>query len=199
MHTTPLHHLLQIAKCWSRSLLHPQGQPSAGIRGVLRADRFRSEFRSDPAPTPSIRRSLISRTSGSRTPWAEETSDSEDKIAPSPNMRRGLSRLQNKASSGTSSLVGGFDNHWKEKTTPKKTRPSLLRKKLKVVKKNKDRKIGLRNFLLKNKSLPRNFVSGKSTFGSKKSGETKAIRVFHGNCLGHHLQVRDFGPLLKAE
>jgi hypothetical protein len=48
---------------------------------------------SDPAPIPSIRRSAISRTPGSRTPRAEETGDSEDKIAPSPNMRRALTQL----------------------------------------------------------------------------------------------------------
>lgn len=124
MLTRPLHHLLQIAKCWSRSLLHPQGQPSAGIRGVLRADRFRSEFRSDPAPTPSIRRSPISRTPGSRTSWAEETGDSEDKIVFSPNMKWALTRLQNKALRGTSSLVGGLGIHWKERATPKKPQPS---------------------------------------------------------------------------
>ena len=79
---------------------------------------------SDPAPTSSTRRSPIFGTPGSRTPRAEETGDLEDEIAPSPNMRRALTRLQNKASLGTSSLVGGLDSHWKERVTPKKLRPS---------------------------------------------------------------------------
>ena len=78
----------------------------------------------DPAPIPSIRRSPVSGTPGSRTPRAEETGDSEDEIAPSPNMRRALTRLQDKASPGTSSLVSGLDIHWKERATPKKPRPS---------------------------------------------------------------------------
>ena len=78
----------------------------------------------DPAQTPSTRRSPISRIRDSRTPRAKETSDLEDKIAPSPNMRRALTRVQKKASPGTSSLVGGLDNHWKERATPKKPRPS---------------------------------------------------------------------------
>jgi hypothetical protein len=79
---------------------------------------------SDPAPIPSIRRSAVSGTPGSRTPRAEETGNSEDEIAPFPNIRRAFTRLQNKASPGTSSLVGGLDSHWKERTTPKKLRPS---------------------------------------------------------------------------
>jgi hypothetical protein len=79
---------------------------------------------SDLGPISSMRRSAISRTPGSRTPRAEETGDSEDEIAPSPNMRRALTRLENKASPGTSSLVSGLDSHWKEGTTPKKPRPS---------------------------------------------------------------------------
>jgi hypothetical protein len=79
---------------------------------------------SDLAPIPSIRRSAVSGTLGSRTPRVEETCDSEDEIAPSLNMRQALTRLQNKASPGISSLVSGLDSHWKERMTPKKPRPS---------------------------------------------------------------------------
>jgi hypothetical protein len=45
-----------------------------------------------PTPSPGIRKSVVSGTPGSRTPRAEETCDSEDEIAPSPNMRRALTR-----------------------------------------------------------------------------------------------------------
>jgi hypothetical protein len=76
-----------------------------------------------PTPSPGIRKSTVSGTPGSRTPRAEETGNSEDEIAPSPNMRRALTRGQAKASPGTSSLVGGFDPEYKERT-PKKSRPS---------------------------------------------------------------------------
>jgi hypothetical protein len=79
---------------------------------------------SNPALSPSIRRSTVSGTPGSRTPRAEETGDSEDEISPSPNMRRALTRGQAKASPGSSSLVGGLDRDWKERATPKKPRPS---------------------------------------------------------------------------
>jgi hypothetical protein len=79
---------------------------------------------SNPALSPSIRRSTLSGTPGSRTPQAEETGDSEDEIAPSPNMRRALTRGQAKASPGSSSLVGGLDRDWKERATPKKPWPS---------------------------------------------------------------------------
>jgi hypothetical protein len=68
--------------------------------------------------------STVSGTPGSWTPWAEETGDSEDEIAPSPNMRRALTRGQAKASPGYSSLVGGLDQDWKEWATSKKPRPS---------------------------------------------------------------------------
>jgi hypothetical protein len=77
-----------------------------------------------PAPSPGIRRSTVSGTPGSRTPRAEETGDSEDEVIPSPNMTRALTRGQAKASPGSSSLVGGLDRDWKERTTPKKPRPS---------------------------------------------------------------------------
>jgi hypothetical protein len=76
-----------------------------------------------PTPSPGIRKSAISGMLGSRTPQAEEIGDSEDEIAPSPNMRRALTRGQAKASPGTSSLVGGLDPDYKERT-PKKPRPS---------------------------------------------------------------------------
>ena len=79
---------------------------------------------SNLAPSPSIRRGTISGTPGSMTPRAEETCDSEEKIAPSPNMRGAFTRLQTKASPGSSSLVGGLDQDWKERTRQKKPRPS---------------------------------------------------------------------------
>jgi hypothetical protein len=76
-----------------------------------------------PTPSPRIRKSGVSGKPGSRTPRAEETGDSEDEIATSPTMRRALTRGQAKASPGTSSLVGGLDPDYKERT-PKKPRPS---------------------------------------------------------------------------
>ena len=78
----------------------------------------------NPTETPTSRWSPVSRTPGTRTPRAQETRDSEDDIAPSPNMRRALTRLQKKASPGTSSLIGGLDISWKERATPKKPLPS---------------------------------------------------------------------------
>jgi hypothetical protein len=86
--------------------------------------RYEQPTGNSPAPSPGIRRSTISGTPGSRTSRAEETGDSEDEIAPSPNMRRALTRGQAKASPGSSSLVGGLDRDWKERATPKKHRPS---------------------------------------------------------------------------
>ena len=79
---------------------------------------------SDPAPIPSIRRSAVSGTPGFWTLRAEETCDSEDEIAPSPNMRRVFTRLQTKASLGSSSLISGLDHDWKERATSKKPWPS---------------------------------------------------------------------------
>jgi hypothetical protein len=76
-----------------------------------------------PTPSLGIRKSVVSGTPGSRTPRAEETCDSEDEIVPSPNMKRALTRGQAKASPGASSLVGGLDLNYKERT-PKKPRPS---------------------------------------------------------------------------
>jgi hypothetical protein len=64
---------------------------------------------SNPALSSGIRRGTVSGTPGSRTPRAEETGDSEDEVVPSPNMRRALTRMQAKASPGSSSLVGGLD------------------------------------------------------------------------------------------
>ena len=61
---------------------------------------------------------------GGGTPKAEETGDSEDEVAPSPNMRIMLTRLQHVVSPGASSLVGGLDDSYKERATPKKPRPS---------------------------------------------------------------------------
>ena len=78
----------------------------------------------DPAQTSTSRRNPASQTPGDRTPRAEETGDSEDEIAPSPNMRRVLTRLQNVVSPGASTLVGGLDASYKEKATLKKPRPS---------------------------------------------------------------------------
>jgi hypothetical protein len=76
-----------------------------------------------PTPSPGIRKSVVFGTPGSRAPRAEEIGDSEDGIAPSPNMRRALTRGQAKASLGASSFVGGLDPNYKERT-PKKPRPS---------------------------------------------------------------------------
>ena len=93
-------------------------------RTASRGQHSEHPARSDPAPIPSIRRSAVSGTPGSQTPRAEETGDSEDEIAPSPNMRWALTRLQNKVLPGSSSLVGRLDREWRERATPKKPRPS---------------------------------------------------------------------------
>ena len=78
---------------------------------------------SNPAASPSIRKGTVSRTPGSRVQPAEETGDSEEEVAPSPNLRRAFTQLQSKASPGSSSLVGGLDMDGKEKSTSKKPRP----------------------------------------------------------------------------
>ena len=79
---------------------------------------------SNPAASPSIRKGTVSGTPGSRAQPAEETGDSEEEMAPSPNLRRAFTRLQSKASPGSSSLVGGLDMDGKEGSTSKKPRPS---------------------------------------------------------------------------
>ena len=79
---------------------------------------------SNPAPSQSIRRSTVSGTLGSRAPAAEETGDSKEEVAPSPNLRRVFTRLQSKTSPGSSSLVGGLDMDGKDRSTSKKPRPS---------------------------------------------------------------------------
>ena len=48
---------------------------------------------SNLAPSSSIRRGTVSGTPGSRAPPAEETGDSEEEVAPSPNLRRAFTRL----------------------------------------------------------------------------------------------------------
>ena len=79
----------------------------------------------NPAQSPTSRRSPVSKTPGTRRPRVEEAEDSEeDMFASSPNMRRALTRLQKNASPGTSSLIGGIVDNYKEKMTPKKPRPS---------------------------------------------------------------------------
>ena len=80
--------------------------------------------RNDPAQAPTSRRNPTSQTPGDRTPRAKETGDSEEEVASSPNMRRVFTRLQHVVSPGASSLVGGLDASYKEKATPKKSRPS---------------------------------------------------------------------------
>ena len=91
----------------------------------------------DQAQTLTSRRNPVSRTHGDRTPRAEEIGDSEDEVAPSPNMSKVLTRLQKVASPGASSLSGELDASYKEKATPKKPPPSHLRKPLRVVRKIK--------------------------------------------------------------
>ena len=64
---------------------------------------------SDPSPIQSVwRGSTVSGTPGSRTPRAERAGDLEDKIAPSPNTRRMLTRLQKASPEGGSSAVNGM-------------------------------------------------------------------------------------------
>ena len=79
---------------------------------------------SNPAPSLSIRRGTVSGTPGSRAPPAEETGDSEEEVAPSPNLKRAFTRLQSKASPGSSLLVEGLDIDGKERSTSKKPQPS---------------------------------------------------------------------------
>ena len=79
---------------------------------------------SNPAASPSIRKGTGFGTPGSRAPPAEETGDSEEEVAPSPNLNRAFTRLQSKASPGSSLLVGWLDMDGKEKSASKKPRPS---------------------------------------------------------------------------
>jgi hypothetical protein len=106
-------------------LLTPPSRTTSTREPLVSSGGRHSEQPAGKSPTPSlgIRKSAVSGTPGSRTPRAEKTGDSEDEIAPSPNMRRALTRGQAKASPGTSSLVGGLDPDYKERT-PKKPRPS---------------------------------------------------------------------------
>ena len=76
------------------------------------------------AQTPTSTRNPASQGQGGGTPRAEETGDSEDEVASSPNMRSMLTRLQHVVSLGASSLVGGLEDSYKERATPKKPRPS---------------------------------------------------------------------------
>ena len=89
---------------------------------------MRSEL---PEPQPGVtlhklrpRQTPAAQTHVDRTPWAEGTRNSEEKIHLSPKVRRVLTRLQHVASPGASSLNGGLDANYKEKVTPKKPRPS---------------------------------------------------------------------------
>ena len=66
----------------------------------------------------------VSGTLGSRMPHAEGGRDSEEKIAPSPNMRRMVTRLQKASPGGGSSAVSLPDSHSKEGAAPKKPRSS---------------------------------------------------------------------------
>jgi hypothetical protein len=109
----------------SEHLLTPPSQTTSTLDPRVSSGGRHSEqlAKKSPTPSPGIRKSTVSGTPGSRTLRVEETGDSEDEIAPSPNMRRALMRGQAKASPGTSSLVGGLDPDYKERT-PKKLRPS---------------------------------------------------------------------------
>ena len=80
--------------------------------------------RSNSAQTPTSCRNPTSQAHGDKTPRAEETRDSEDEIAPSPNMSRVLTRLQHVVSLGAFSFVAGLDANYKERATTKKPRPS---------------------------------------------------------------------------
>ena len=83
---------------------------------------------SDPSPIQSIRKgNTVSGTPRSVTPEVEGARDSEEEIAPSPNMRRVLMRLQNRKNTspgGGSSAVSGLGNHLKEGAAQKKHRSS---------------------------------------------------------------------------
>ena len=75
---------------------------------------------SDHSPLRSVRRgSTVSGTPGSGTPRAEGAGDSEDEVAPSPNMRRMLTRLQKASPEGGSSAVTGLGSHQKDEAAQK--------------------------------------------------------------------------------
>ena len=78
----------------------------------------------DPTQTPTSRRNPVSGAAGDWTPRAESTGDSEEEVDPSPTVRRVLTRLQHVTSPGASSLNGGLNASYKEKTTPKKPQSS---------------------------------------------------------------------------
>jgi len=66
----------------------------------------------------------VSGPPGSGTPRAEGASDSEDEIAPSPNMKRVLTRLQRALEAGGSSAANSLGSHMKEGAAQKKHRSS---------------------------------------------------------------------------
>ena len=77
---------------------------------------------SDPSPVRSIRMGTVSGTPGTvsgtpgtGTPRTERTADSDDEVAPSPNMRRMLTRLQKASPGGGSSVISGIGSHQKKK------------------------------------------------------------------------------------
>ena len=86
------------------------------------------QTKNDPAQTPTSRRNPISKTPGDKTLRAEETGNSEDEVAPSPNMRGGSHPLAEGGISGASSLSSGLDASYKEKATPKNPGPLSIGK-----------------------------------------------------------------------
>ena len=81
---------------------------------------------SDPSPIQSVRKgNTVSRTPRSGTPEPGGPGDSEEEIAPSPNMRRVFTRLQDRKMAsprGGSSAVSGPVSHSKEGAAEKKHR-----------------------------------------------------------------------------
>ena len=82
---------------------YPMGEPAATSpsrsasaryqRTALGGQHSQPAAGSNPAASPSIRRGTVSKTLGSRAPPAEEIDDSEEEVAPSPNLRRAFTRL----------------------------------------------------------------------------------------------------------
>ena len=97
----------------------PQTTPSPGRHDPVQ------HLGGDHSPLRSVRKgNTVPGTPSSGTPRTEGAGDSEEEIAPSPNMKRVLTQLQRASEIGGSSVANSPDNHTKEGAAQKKHRSS---------------------------------------------------------------------------
>ena len=97
----------------------PRATPSSGRLNPVQ------HLGDDHFPPWSVRKwNIASGTPRSGTPMAEGASDSEEEIAPSPNTRRVLTRLQRTSEMGGSFAANSPGSHTKDEATQKKHRAS---------------------------------------------------------------------------